>query len=427
MIRSRGRWIIPLLVVSVLFCSLIAPATATGAASDTLGESPSNDGISAPASPALETIATQEFDADRTEFRITVYENGSATWQFRYEQRLTTDQQRTDFEAFAEEFNTNETDLYLNFRNRAQSLTNAGTNATDRQMSAEGFQRDARTEELGPAGEPFGVVEMSFTWRGFALAEGDSVLVGDTFEGGLYIGPNQTLVFERGPTLAFRSVRPDDGIRSGETLADSDSVTWEGERTFTDNRPRLEFVPRGQLSTPTEGPSTTQPPAESDPGWLLPVGILVVVALLGVAGVIAYRSGVFSDDGGGATSTSGNDAGGTAQAGGSAAGGAATGGVSTEESEDADDADTGPAAIADEELVPDEERVVSLLEENGGRMKQVNIVEETGWSKSKVSMLLSDMEDEETISKLRVGRENIVSLAGHEPDAAGSPFDDEES
>jgi len=69
--------------------------------------------------------------------------------------------------------------------------------------------------------------------------------------------------------------------------------------------------------------------------------------------------------------------------------------------------------------------VVTLLEENGGRMKQVNIVEETGWSKSKVSMLLSDMEDEGEISKLRVGRENIISLDGHEPEAAGSPFEDE--
>jgi predicted transcriptional regulator len=57
-------------------------------------------------------------------------------------------------------------------------------------------------------------------------------------------------------------------------------------------------------------------------------------------------------------------------------------------------------------------------------MHQVDIVDETDWSKSKVSMLLWDMEDEGTISKLRVGRENIVSLAGHEPDAAGSPFED---
>jgi len=66
-----------------------------------------------------------------------------------------------------------------------------------------------------------------------------------------------------------------------------------------------------------------------------------------------------------------------------------------------------------------------MLEERGGRMRQVQIVEETEWSKSKVSMLLSDMADEGEISKLRVGRENIISLDGEEPEAAGSPFDDE--
>lgn len=73
----------------------------------------------------------------------------------------------------------------------------------------------------------------------------------------------------------------------------------------------------------------------------------------------------------------------------------------------------------------DEELVIELLESNGGRMKQGMIVDETNWSKSKVSMLLSEMEDDELISKLRVGRENIISLPGHEPDAVGSPFDDE--
>jgi len=76
------------------------------------------------------------------------------------------------------------------------------------------------------------------------------------------------------------------------------------------------------------------------------------------------------------------------------------------------------------EELSDEEEVLRLLEENGGRMKQVNIVENTDWSKSKVSMLLSDMEEDDEISKLRVGRENIISLAGEEPDAAGSPFEE---
>jgi len=35
------------------------------------------------------------------------------------------------------------------------------------------------------------------------------------------------------------------------------------------------------------------------------------------------------------------------------------------------------------------------------------------------------MEDEGTVSKLRMGRENVVSLDGHEPAAAKSPLDDE--
>lgn len=78
------------------------------------------------------------------------------------------------------------------------------------------------------------------------------------------------------------------------------------------------------------------------------------------------------------------------------------------------------------ELVEDEERVLSLLEEHDGQMRQSAIVEETGWSKSKVSMILSEMTDDETVSKLQLGRENLISLPGHEPEAARSPLDESE-
>ncbi|MUV91132.1 helix-turn-helix domain-containing protein, partial [Halapricum sp. CBA1109] len=96
---------------------------------------------------------------------------------------------------------------------------------------------------------------------------------------------------------------------------------------------------------------------------------------------------------------------------------------STAEESAAEDAD---AAVGDEQFLSDEERVMALLDEEGGRMKQSRIVEETDWSKSKVSMLLTDMEDDDDITKLRVGRENIISLPGNEPEAARSPFDDDE-
>ena len=74
-------------------------------------------------------------------------------------------------------------------------------------------------------------------------------------------------------------------------------------------------------------------------------------------------------------------------------------------------------------VLTNEERVLRLLESNGGRMRQSNIVEATEWSKSKVSMLLSEMESEGMISKLRVGRENIISKPGFEPEAARSSLE----
>lgn len=69
-----------------------------------------------------------------------------------------------------------------------------------------------------------------------------------------------------------------------------------------------------------------------------------------------------------------------------------------------------------ETLLSDEERVMRLLRENGGRMKQVDIVEETDWSNAKVSQLLSEMADQGAVDKLRIGRENLISLPGERPD-----------
>jgi uncharacterized membrane protein len=43
-------------------------------------------------------------------------------------------------------------------------------------------------------------------------------------------------------------------------------------------------------------------------------------------------------------------------------------------------------------------------------MKQANIVEETGWSDAKVSQLLSSMAEAGRVDKLRLGRENLISL-----------------
>lgn len=76
--------------------------------------------------------------------------------------------------------------------------------------------------------------------------------------------------------------------------------------------------------------------------------------------------------------------------------------------------ETGPSESTDPvdpELLSDEERVERMLVDHGGRMKQATIVEETNWSSAKVSQLLSEMEENGQIEKLRIGRENLISLA----------------
>jgi hypothetical protein len=58
----------------------------------------------------------------------------------------------------------------------------------------------------------------------------------------------------------------------------------------------------------------------------------------------------------------------------------------------------------------DVKRVVQLLQANDGYMKQSRIVEQTDWSKAKVSRLLTQMAENGRITKNKDGRENIIIL-----------------
>ena len=355
-------------------------------------------------------VAAQSFD--RVQFRIAVLENGSARWTFQYQRTLKNETERQQFEEFATHFNGNETKLYSNFESQAEALARAGSNTPGREMDATGFTRHA---EVGGLDQNLGIVRMSFVWTNFAAQDGERLVVGDVFEGGLYIGPNQSLVVEVGDGLRFAEAMPDPySVSSGSSLAESESITWEGEQEFADQRPRVAFVPKNETTTTSPGPTetspsspgtdtpTTVPPGESGGNLWMMLGAGLVVAVGLLAAFLWFGTDDFESSAGDLLSTDdGSD--------GPSAGTEAT----------------SPPSVPEEELLTDEARVLRLLEDNGGRMKQVNIVEETGWSKSKVSMLLSEMADEGEISKLRMGRENIISLDGHEPDAARSPYEED--
>lgn len=64
------------------------------------------------------------------------------------------------------------------------------------------------------------------------------------------------------------------------------------------------------------------------------------------------------------------------------------------------------------DLLSDEERVLRLLDERGGRVKQQDLVSEMEWSESKTSDVVADLKDAEKIDVVRIGRENVVALPG---------------
>ena len=76
------------------------------------------------------------------------------------------------------------------------------------------------------------------------------------------------------------------------------------------------------------------------------------------------------------------------------------------------------------EFLSNEERIQQLLAANDGRMRQADIVDRTGWSKSKVSRVLSTMADQDEIVKVDVGKGNVITLPDRVPPGAQSPFDE---
>jgi hypothetical protein len=383
-----------LCVLGFLTLVVVASAATAGGGSD--------------ARPQVTPPLTTPDEFENTLFRIRVHQNGSTRWTIQHARPLENETQIDRFEDFAAEFNGEETRTYTTFRRRARQLVRFGRNVTGRDMEARGFRREAFVSELG---QTRGVVEMSFRWTGFATVDGDRVEVGDVFEGGMYIGDGQRLELRRGPALAFDEVRPaPDSMATEGSLARSESVTWIDEEQFADQRPHAVFVPRSAVSNGTAGTGGSDGGTAGNPGadgagldgLSVYVGGFLLLAVF--VGGLAWYAGYFPAGNGGDTAPESSEAGAV----------------------DQPASPPSPAPVTDEKLLSDEDRVLKLLDENGGRMKQVSIVEETDWSKSKVSMLLSDMEEADQISKLRLGRENIISLAGQEPEAAGSPFEDDE-
>ncbi|AFZ71491.1 helix-turn-helix transcriptional regulator [Natronobacterium gregoryi] len=69
----------------------------------------------------------------------------------------------------------------------------------------------------------------------------------------------------------------------------------------------------------------------------------------------------------------------------------------------------------DERALPDEDKVLRLLVNRGGRVNQETVREETGWSEERLADVISRMEDDDQISAITVGRKEVICRRGFEP------------
>jgi hypothetical protein len=324
-----------------------------------------------------------------------------------------------------------------------QSLVRRANESTARSMGVANVQRQGRVLASGEAG----ALSLRFTWRNFAAIDNDTLVVDDAFPGEWSLAADQELIVRPPPGYLLNTYYP--GTGGG---VENGTLRWAGPRTFDEDEPHVEYNLVGNGGGDGTTPGSTTPvdePLTNDPGALAAGALLLASAVL-AAYILATRAGGSRDGEDSSVATDGNDAGtgrsppdpaagadgktgaevrpGGGDSGAAASGaepepeaGAGAGAEAETANTDAADESAGESGSESEpepepELLSDEERVERMLRERGGRMKQARIVEETGWSNAKVSQLLSGMAEDERVEKLRIGRENLISL----PDA-GEP------
>ncbi|AXG08527.1 helix-turn-helix transcriptional regulator [Haloplanus rubicundus] len=324
-------------------------------------------------------VSQQGVDTDSVRLIVSVAENGSATWTVQYWTRLDDENTTAAFESLQRDIESNPSNFSDRFASRMRSTVRASENATGREMSATDFDVQAETR----APPDYGVVVYTFRWDGFAAVDGDTIRVGDAIEG-LFLDERTRLVIEWPDSYATNDIAPAPDERR------DDAAVWRGaETSFVSGEPSVVLRPASTVTTTADGGAggdgsdggggdgdggATTP--SSDGGSMLP---LVGLGLLFVVGAVAWR---YRDRFG-------------------------------ENADDADGTET-PAANGgdadDEDLLSNEERVLQFVREQGGRVKQQEIVEAFDWTEARTSQIVRDLRDDGSLEGFRLGRENVLKL-----------------
>jgi uncharacterized membrane protein len=351
-VRMRSRAVLVLALVAVVAMPAVASGQVTPGTAQTDAGPPSG--------------------ATNTTIAIHPRPNGDARFRVSTAFVLDDANDTSAFRALGREFEEGTTGFSIGTFRRA---ANESSVVTGRSMNITNVTRNATVVGENASGADTGRLTLGFTWTSFARTNGERLVVGDAFNTtrGTWLpglAANQTLVIESPP--GYTVTRSPVGFTNG-------TLVWDGPATFAPGTQTAVFTSRGgsgQTPTQDDGPLASLPPLA------LGASIVVLIAAVGTYALTRRETGESEVDG-----------------------------PPTGESAASDPAEPSePTPPPETELLSDEERVEQLLERNDGRMKQAAIVNKTGWSNAKVSQLLSAMAEEGRVEKLRIGRENLISL-----------------
>lgn len=303
-------------------------------------------------------------DFENNNYTIKLLEDGSAVWVIESSTFLDSEEDLQAFKSYIENFDAYRREVLENFTSRIEKIVTEASRYVNRPMKAVDFNVSVYIVDtlVGKVGR----LTYTFKWIGFSETKNGKLVVGDVFIGGFYLYEGDSLKIIIPETHSFEEVHPQPDTEN------EDAVTWLGRKLFPDKTPYIVASTR----TVTEEILTNITGSSQTSSTIFPSGdntiidgttvfwrsltiyplIVLIAAVVIIVGILLKKRGERRF------------------------------------------------------TVKDADKVVEILRELGGSAFQKQLVEKTGFSKGKVSEILSALEKNKVIEKVRVGRSQLVIL-----------------